>query len=114
VEPDTTKKTGRNLKSLMSKMLILRNMTTSLTGGWSAYHTNLSVEELDVFKKALNGLVGVSYTPLAVAHQVVSGTNYSFFCNAKGVYPDALNEAAVIHIYKPLSGDAHITTIHKV
>lgn len=89
-------------------------METSLVGGWTPYSTPLSAEAKEVFDSATKGLVGVHYSPLAVATQVVSGINYRFFCNAKGVYPNALNEAVIIQIYQPLKETAHITSIKKV
>jgi hypothetical protein len=49
-----------------------------------------------------------------VAHQVVSGNNYRFFTNAKGVYPGAVDYAALVEIYAPLQHPAHITSIKKV
>ncbi|MBB3188352.1 hypothetical protein [Microbacter margulisiae] len=83
-------------------------------GGWTPFSTQIPADVLDVFKKSFAGFVGVTYSPLAYASQVVAGTNYQFFCNAKGVYPGAANEAAMVTIYKPLQGDPHITSIHKV
>ena len=67
-----------------------------------------------MFDKVFEHFVGCKYDPLAVATQVVSGTNYSFFCNAKGVYPDALNQGAIVNIYQPIQGDPHITGIKVV
>jgi len=87
--------------------------TQVATGTWSAYSTQLSVEEFEIFKKALDGLVGVKYTPFAVANQIVAGMNYRFLCNAMGVYPGATNELALVQIYKPLDGQAHITSIKR-
>jgi len=88
-------------------------MTTNvIPGGWSVYTTNLSNEDKQVFETAVK-LVGVKYEPLAVAKQVVAGTNYSFFCNTQGVYPGALNEGAMVDIFVPLNGVPHITSIAK-
>jgi hypothetical protein len=89
-------------------------MTTNIMGTWTPYSTTISVEEHDVFKKVIGGIVGVQYSPLCVSTQLVSGTNYRFFCNAKGVYPNALNEVAIVQIYKPLNGEAHLTSITRV
>jgi hypothetical protein len=89
-------------------------MSATITGGWTAYTTELSNDVKAVFAEATKGLLGVDYTPLAVATQVVSGTNYRFFCNMKAVYPNALNEAAILQIYKPTDGSVHITAITKV
>ena len=81
-------------------------------GAWTAYKTQISKEEMNVFKQAVN-LVGVEYTPIAVSTQIVAGTNYRFFCNAQGVYPGATPEGAIVQIYQPLEGKAHITSITK-
>ena len=76
--------------------------TDTLVGGWTTYSCDISAEEMEVFKSAVT-LDGVDYTPVVVASQVVSGMNYSYFCNAKGVYPGALNEAVMIDIYAPIN-----------
>ena len=90
-------------------------MSTNLVaGGWTPYSTTISADAQKVFDSVIKNLLGVHYTPLAVATQVVSGTNYRFFANAQGVYPGALNEAVIIQIYKPMEGQAHITSIKKV
>lgn len=86
----------------------------AITGGYSRFTTRISKKASKVFDKALQGLVGVGYTPLAVSTQVVAGTNYRFFCNARGVYPGALNEGAILDIYKPLKGPPHLTQIRIV
>lgn len=90
-------------------------MENTSVGGWSPYRDGLTQEEKDLFKTNVTAkITGVDYTALAVASQVVAGTNYRFFCNAKGVYPGALNEAAIVTVYKPLSGEAHITEINRI
>lgn len=85
-----------------------------ISGGWSTFSCDISKETADVFAKALSELRGVSYTPVAVATQVVAGTNYSFFCNAKVVAPNAFNQAALVNIYQPLNGSPHITEIRRL
>ena len=85
--------------------------TNSTVGGWTIYSTTISSAAKKAFDDALKGLVGVGYEPLAVASQLVSGTNYRFFCNAKVVYPGAPNQAALVQIYQPAQGQAHITSI---
>lgn len=87
--------------------------TKLMTGAWTKYNDSIKKEEMTVFNTALNGLMGVSYTPLAVATQVVSGVNYRYFCNAKGVYPNSLNEAVIIEIYQPVNGTPHISSIRR-
>jgi hypothetical protein len=87
-------------------------MEATIPGGWTPYSTTISKEAMDIFNKTKP--IGVNYTPLAVSTQVVSGTNYRFFCNAQVVYPNSPNDAVITQIYKPLNGDAHITSITKV
>lgn len=57
---------------------------------------------------------GKSFKPVAVATQVVNGTNYSFFCNTKSIVGSAFNQAAIVNIYQPLNGDPHITEIRSI
>lgn len=85
-----------------------------MVGAWTEFSVTMSSEDKSVFQEALNGLTGVDYNPLCVAHQVVQGTNYKFFCNAKVVYPDAPNKAAIVEIYKPLQDKAHIVSIEQI
>jgi hypothetical protein len=85
-----------------------------ITGGWTPYSCSISPEAQNVFNTALKGLLGVNYTPLTFSTQLVAGTNYSFFCNKKGVYPNAPNEAVIIDIFAPLQGSPHITSIKPI
>lgn len=80
-------------------------------GQWSEFDTKLKAEEKKVFNEAMQGLMGVSYQPVAVAKQVVQGTNYRFFCNSKAIYPNAVNKAALVEIYQSLEGSVHIKEI---
>lgn len=82
-----------------------------MVGAYTPYSTSISQDEEKVFKAATKGLLGVDYIPLAVATQVVAGINYKFLCNAKGVYPNAPDEAAIIEIYQPLEADPIINRI---
>lgn len=90
-------------------------MGTNLSaGGWTDYSTTISSEARKAFNEAFEGSVGVDYKPLAVASQIVSGTNYRFFSNAKGVYPGASTDAALVEVYDPLQGPAHIISIKRL
>jgi hypothetical protein len=84
-------------------------MVMTIPGGWSKYSTSISSDAKAAFDEALHGLTGVSYSPIAVAEQVVAGKNYRFICNAHSVVPNPTNYAAVVSVYKPLSGSAEIT-----
>lgn len=87
--------------------------TSANVGGWSPFRA-LTIEDKQVFDKAMSGLVGVDYEPLLVSTQVVAGTNYRFFCNAKVVYPSSPNYAAMVQIFKSLQGDITISTIQRL
>lgn len=86
-------------------------MTNSITGGWTDYTCPISKEAQKAFDKAFEFFTGVKYTPVAYASQVVNGVNYSFFCNALGIYPGAIGYPALVDIYQPFEGDPHITQI---
>lgn len=81
-------------------------MNTTIPGGWTAYSSSISGDTTNAFKEALDGHLGVNYTPLAVASQVVSGINYRFLADAQVVYPNAPHYAAIIQVYKPINGKA--------
>jgi hypothetical protein len=88
--------------------------TSNLVGAFSPYTCEMSGEAEVAFKEALNGLLGVTYSPVAVSQQVVAGMNYKFFCNTQAAtrYPN--NGAAIVSIYKPITGAAQITHIQEV
>jgi len=81
-------------------------MNTTIPGGWTAYSSSISDDAMIAFNEALDGHLGVNYTPLAVASQVVSGINYRFLADAQVVYPNAPHYAAFIQVYKPINGKA--------
>lgn len=83
-----------------------------MVGGWTPYRS-LKPEDAAVFKTAMAGFVGVHYTPGSVSTQVVAGENYHFKCMASIPPTDVMWEA-IVEIYQPLKGPAHITGIHRV
>jgi len=87
---------------------------TQLVGAFSTFACNIDAQAKEAFNQALNGLLGVDYTPVAVSSQIVAGTNYRFFCNAKVVNPYSANGSAMVNIYMPLTGEAHITSIQRI
>lgn len=91
----------------------------TLSGGWQV-NTTVSTQKLGkaekkVFSKATDGLVGATYTPLAVlGTQVVAGMNYCFLCHcASATYP-ATNSICKMYVYQDLSGKAKITKIKEL
>ncbi|OPX54301.1 hypothetical protein SAMN02745127_03018 [Oceanospirillum multiglobuliferum] len=89
-------------------------MSNLSAGGWSEFSSDINADQMKVFQSAMEGLLGVQYSPVAVAQQVVAGMNYKFFCNAKEVYPGAGNEAAMVSISLPVNQHPVITDISRV
>jgi len=89
-------------------------MTTDLAGGWSHFDYEITAAARAVFKEALEGFTGVAYTPSAFATQVVAGTNYCFLCTGAVVVPGSPQFPALLYIFKPLSGKAHISEITRI
>lgn len=81
-------------------------------GGWTPYH-ELTPKDQAVFKEALEGFVGVQYTPETVSTQVVAGTNYRYHSKAQQPGSPA-SWAAIVEIYAPLEGKPHITQIIRI
>ena len=82
-------------------------------GGWTLTEDGaLTSEAQSAFDKAMEGLVGVNYTPVALlGTQLVSGTNYCILCEAAVVYPDAQPYYAVVTVYQDLQGKAEVRNI---
>jgi hypothetical protein len=89
-------------------------MSEQLVGAYTPYTCEVSSAAKKAFEQAMEGFVGVKYTPVAVSSQVVSGTNYKFFCNAEKATAMPVNGAAIVSIYAPLEGPAHITHIQSL
>ncbi len=81
-----------------------------MTGAWQiAENTEITDELRAIFSKAIEGKLGVDYTPLAcLCTQVVAGTNYCFLAEAAVVYPDATPTYVLVYIYADLEGGAEV------
>ncbi len=79
-------------------------MSTGIPGGYTDWSFDLTPEALDVFNKAFQGLIGVTYEPFAFATQVVAGTNYSFLAKKMTAIPNPPLEIVKIHVFAPLPG----------
>lgn len=88
--------------------------SAQLAGGWSGFSFTITTEAKEVFDRALKGFVGVKYTPLAFATQVVAGLNYCFVCRAQVAAPGTTEYLALVNIYAPPGGDPHITGIRRI
>lgn len=86
---------------------------SDLDGGWAQAESPVVTDDArKAFDKAMEGFVGVDYSPVALlSTQIVSGTNYCFLCEATVVYPGAETSYALVYIYEDLQGNAKITEI---
>ena len=67
---------------------------------------------LKIFNKAIEGLTGVGYEPVAyLGSQVVAGTNHCFLCKSTVIYPGATNRYTLVYIYEKLDGTEEILNI---
>ena len=101
---------------LLSAVMILTVSAASadsLLGSWKvAEDTGITEENKAVFDKAMEGLLGVGYEPVAyLGSQLVAGTNHCFLCKATVVYPDAEPTLALVYVYEKLDGTVEITNI---
>ena len=62
----------------------------------------LDKHDKEVFEKAFEGFVGVTYTPKRASTQVVNGTNYRFFCDYKTTTNPPEKGKALITIHEEL------------
>ncbi len=82
-----------------------------MPGSFEANAGDLTLEANEEVKaawdKALEGLLGVDYEPVAyLAKQIVSGSNYLILCRTTVVHPDAVPEFSLVTIYQDLQGNA--------
>jgi hypothetical protein len=83
-------------------------------GGWTEWNFTPGHQDIAAFKEATQGYVGVGYTLVASASQVVNGTNYAFLCEARSVTLNQRVYLVVINAFQPIGGKPTITDIKKV
>ena len=65
------------------------------------------------FDKALEGMTGVSYTPVAyLGSQVVAGANYAILCTASPVVPNAKASLKVVVVCDGVNGETSVLRIN--
>ena len=108
----------KKIVSLLIAAMMLLTATCALaempvSGGWVvADSTEVSEKDKAIFDKAMEGLLGVDYEPIAyLGNQVVAGLNHCFLCKATVVVPDAETTLVLVYIYQDLDGNADITNI---
>ena len=84
-----------------------------LMGGWSYAEAPEITEEIQTrLDKALEGLVGASYVPVAnLGEQVVAGLNRCLLCQVTPVVPDAKPHYALVYVYEKLDGGAELVEV---
>ena len=89
-----------------------------MMGGWQTVPheaAELPADAQAAFDKALEGLVGAHYVPVALmSTQVVAGMNYCILCQITPVVPDAVPTWALVYIYADLQGNARITNVYEL
>lgn len=85
--------------------------TKTAVGTWTGFDFKISAEADKVFKETLGKLIGVKYQLIAVATQLVSGTNFCFLCEATPVTRNPVTSLVEGFVYLPLKGDARIMEI---
>ena len=89
------------------------NNLLAACGSWTPFR-ELTAEDKAVFDKAMQGLVGVEYTPGKVSTQVVNGINYRFFCHGTPVVQDGNKFPAIVAIYAAPDAAPIITNIQRL
>ena len=89
-----------------------------LVGGWeNVPHeaAELPAEAQAAFDRAMGGLDGAQYVPVALlSTQVVAGTNYCVLCQITPVTPDVASTWALVYVYADLQGNAEITNVYEL
>lgn len=82
----------------------------SMPGGWT-YQPYLTTYDSFIFYNAIGNHDDYFYRPIAVAKQVVNGTNYKFMTIAEPKMDNLNPHFAIVNIYQPVSGEAYATSI---
>lgn len=84
-----------------------------LMGGWYYAEEPEITEEIQArLDKALEGLVGATYVPVAnLGEQVVAGRNRCLLCQITPVVPDARPHYALVYVYEKLDGGAELSRV---
>ncbi|MCR5770235.1 MAG: hypothetical protein K6G87_03245 [Butyrivibrio sp.] len=87
-----------------------------MTGAWSVSDSATMTDEIqEIFDKAVDGINGATYEPIAfLGSQVVAGTNYCFLCKATVVHPTATPYYTLMYIYEDLDGNVEIADMQDI
>ena len=81
-----------------------------IAGAWEEADSPVVTEELQAkFDKALEGLTGANYTPVAyLGSQIVSGHNYLLLCRVAPVVANPVETYAVVQVYEDAEGNLQL------
>lgn len=88
----------------------------AIAGGWTLNpdfaEPDMPQEARAAFDQAMEGFLGVGYTPVAyLGSQVVAGRNYAYLCKATVITAQPVTKLAVVKVYCDLQGNASILDI---
>lgn len=81
-----------------------------MPGSWE-YQPYLTPYDSFIFYNAVGRHEDYFYRPIAVARQIVNGTNYRFMTIAEPRSDEFSPHFALVDIYQPLTGSAYATKI---
>ncbi len=86
----------------------------NISGGWYEPETpEVTTDAKAALEKAVNGLVGAEYKPVALLEkQVVAGTNYCMLCKVTSVTIQPASSYKIVEVYADLEGNAKITQVY--
>ncbi len=75
--------------------------------------TDITPELADLFSRAIDGLVGVGYTPkLYLGYLVSGGTIHCFLCESVVIVPDAVPYWSLVYVFEDTEGNATVTSMY--
>ncbi len=102
--------------TLILALCAVSALAEPLAGGWQnvpCEAAELPEDAHAAFDKALEGLVGAQYTPVALlSTQGVAGMDYCILCQIPPVVPATAPAWALVYIYADLQGNAEITNVY--
>lgn len=118
----TTSEEVIHMKKIVIPLLLILALCASaalaepVVGGWQnvPHEAEALPEDAQAaFDKAMEGLVGAEYVPVALmSTQVVAGMNYCILCQITPVVPNATPAWALVYIYADLQGNAEIMNVY--
>lgn len=81
-----------------------------MPGSWT-YQPYLTPYDSFIFYNAIGEHEDYFYHPIAVATQIVNGTNYRFMTIAEPKKENLSPHFAIVDVYRPISGTPYATSI---